>query len=253
MTSKLKLFPGIYALKYGGLLVENGAKKVLVIADLHLGYELELTNAGIAMPAFQLTEMEDKLAVLTEEHEPSEVVINGDLKHLFSGIGSQEWGDVRRFVAFVKERARKVVVVRGNHDNYLKTILKRSAVPFFDHYYAIGNTIVIHGHEQDVHAYSYKNIVIGHDHPAIALRDEAGGEVKVPCFVYGKLRNSSLVMMPAFSPLALGVDVLSSSKNDYLCPLMREADLDNFQVIAVDEEKLLKFPAIGKIRSAVRL
>src|SRR5439155_11409842 len=66
----------------------------------------------------------------------------------------------------------------------------------------VGGYTIVHGHEE---VSTLHPIVMGHEHPAVKLKDELGATVSVPAF----LVTERLVVLPAFSPLPLGVDVFS--------------------------------------------
>src|SRR5207247_10326233 len=84
---------------------------------------------------------------------------------------------------------------------------------------------------------------MGHEHPAVKLKDELGATVSVPAF----LVTERLVVLPAFSPLALGVDVSSSP---YLSPILNRTPIDDERVIGVDEkEGLLDFGPVSRLKS----
>jgi len=66
--------------------------------------------------------------------------------------------------------------------------------------------------------------------------------VSVPAFII----SDRLVVLPAFSPLALGVDV---SSYPYLSPILNRMDIDDARVIGVDEkEGLLDFGRVRDLR-----
>jgi metallophosphoesterase superfamily enzyme len=84
---------------------------------------------------------------------------------------------------------------------------------------------------------------MGHEHPAVKLRDELGAVVSVPAFLF----TDRLLVLPAFSPLALGVDV---SSYPYLSPIMNRTEIDDARVIGVDEkEGLLDFGRVRTLKS----
>src|SRR5205823_9761678 len=99
----------------------------------------------------------------------------------------------------------------------------------------IGGYTIVHGHEE---VSTLHPIIMGHEHPAVKLKDELGATVSVPAF----LVTDGLVVLPAFSPLALGVDV---SAYPYLSPLLNRTPIDGPRVIGVDEQAgLLDFGPI---------
>jgi hypothetical protein len=96
----------------------------------------------------------------------------------------------------------------------------------------LGGVTIVHGHEE---VSTLHPIVMGHEHPAVKLKDDLGAVVSVPAF----LVTDRLIVLPAFSPLALGVDV---SAYPYLSPILNRTPIDDARVIGVDErEGLLDF------------
>ncbi|MCK4615179.1 MAG: metallophosphoesterase family protein, partial [Thermoplasmata archaeon] len=64
----------------GLILGDEKGKKVLVISDIHIGFEEELMRDGIYIPN-QTPEITKRAKELVNSHEIERVVINGDLKH----------------------------------------------------------------------------------------------------------------------------------------------------------------------------
>src|SRR3989442_1602912 len=88
----------------------------------------------------------------------------------------------------------------------------------------LGGYTIVHGHEE---VSTLHPIVMGHEHPAVKLKDELGAVVSVPAF----LVTDRLIVLPAFSPLALGVDV---SSYPYLSPILNRTPIDDARVMGVD-------------------
>lgn len=94
----------------------------------------------------------------------------------------------------------------GNHDVGVLW-LKELGVEIVDEL-EIGRWKLVHGHK----LVEGENFIIGHEHPAIRLRDEVGAVIKVPAFLMGK----HLIVLPAFSPWAYGNDVLREIVSPFL-------------------------------------
>ncbi|MGI0149023.1 MAG: metallophosphoesterase, partial [Thermoplasmata archaeon] len=97
-------------------------ERALVISDLHLGFEGALAERGVSIPRFQRRVTLDRLGAMLDRTKAEQVIIAGDFKHEFSKNLVDEWVEVKQVLRFLKERVRPVLV-RGNHDNYLATIL----------------------------------------------------------------------------------------------------------------------------------
>jgi len=220
----MKLFP------FGALLND-----ILVIADLHLGYEDALRERGVELPYEQYGLVKREIISYIEEYSPEVLVLNGDVKHEFSGALSQEWREVIDLLRTLKDLV-KVEVVRGNHDNFLIPILKREGVEISSPYLKVQGLLITHGHLDILIPDDVELIVMGHEHPAITMRDEIGASHKFKVFMEGEYMGFKLLVIPAISPLAPGTDLLSVSRRDLLSPILRKADIENFNIRVADKE-----------------
>lgn len=232
----VKIADGVEALKERALWMPD--EGLLAVADLHLGYEGVLRREGVVIPRRQKAVIMDVLERLVLEHSPQTVLVNGDFKHDFSRNLDEEWYEVKEVLRFLKEKVR-LVIVRGNHDNYLPNILRDMGIELRKSY-KVGNYVFTHGH-WDIKTRS--SVVIGHEHPSLKLRDGIGAVLSVPAFVVGE----DFIVMPAFSPLALGSDV---SSYPYLSPVLRKREMKDAKVFGADErEGVLDFGTVSGLRS----
>ncbi len=233
IADNMEILPGGAAL----LLDEN----VLVVADLHLGYEAALEQEGLSIPRVQTKKIEQYLLGTIEAVRPSKVVVAGDLKHNFSRNLTQEWQDVARFVGALRGLV-SLEVVKGNHDNYLGIILSEHGVPFRREVQHSGVRIV-HGHEGVL---TDAPTIMGHIHPSIRLKDSVGASLKDPCFLFEPARN--VLVLPALSLVSPGTDVASQDWSDDISPMLASSGLSAFVPIAFSGDKALEFPTVGELR-----
>ena len=213
-------------------------ERTLVISDLHLGFEGALAEQGVGIPRLQRRVILERLGAMLDRTQAEKVVVAGDFKHEFSRNLVDEWVEVKQVLRFVKDRAEPVLV-RGNHDNYLATILGDLGLPLRNRA-DLGGYTIVHGHEE---VSTLHPIVMGHEHPAVKVRDRIGASVSVPAFLVSR----DLIVLPAFSPLALGVDV---SSYPYLSPILNRTGIDDARVIGVDEkEGLLDFGRVQGLKA----
>jgi len=232
----MEVLPGVHVTRDYALWLPNA--RALAISDLHLGYEGALHQAGVAIPRRQKGVMLERLERLLTRYRPETVIVNGDFKHEFSRNLEEEWKDVQDVLDFLHRRTVPVLV-RGNHDNYLMTILSRKGLDLHRKV-ELGGFTFLHGHDDPGVS---GPIVLGHEHPAVKLRDELGAVFSLPAFVV----REDLILLPAFSPLALGVDVTERPK---LSPLLRDRDLSDARVYAIDDATgLMEF---GRLRDLVK-
>lgn len=237
----MELFKGVYIVDARlGLYLERYS--TLVIADTHIGFEAALQKQGIFLPTSQYPTIKRAVAEMLELCNPEMLVLNGDVKHEFGEATRQEWKETLDFLDFLSKRQIKVVVVRGNHDNYLIPILKRKGIEFTEEL-VLGPYLLVHGHKELSLAAlgSIEVIISAHEHPAILVRDELGVRQKFKCFLKGEVWEKGLVVLPALSPLMEGSAINAMSKEELLSPLLRAAKLEEFEAYVV-EEKVYKFP-----------
>ena len=231
----IELFPGGAA-----LMVDENA---LVVADLHLGCEAALEYEGMSLPRVQTKAIESYLVDLVSSIAPRKLIVAGDLKHNFSRNLTQEWKDVTRFVRTLTDMVR-VQVVKGNHDNYLGSILRECGIPLRRELTASGIR-VLHGHSGKLDG---QLTIMGHVHPSIRLRDNIGASFKDQCFLIDEGRR--VLVLPALSIVAYGTDVVSQHSSDTISPLLSDAGMRDFIPIAFSGRKPLRFPTVGELRNA---
>lgn len=221
--------PALYVRKY----------RALIIADTHIGYEDELASKGVFIPRFQLRRVIELLDKLLNDFPVSRLVVAGDLKHSFSGMSTVEKRELMKFFSYVLPKVEEVIVVRGNHDNYLP-ILKKKFGFRFEEYVVLGEYLIVHGHKpvpENVSS-SWDYLILGHEHPSITLRDSVGRIGKFPCFLVGEISNLSKVFitLPATGAYQTGSRI-TLDKETYISPIIRESALiPEIKPVIVDEE-----------------
>lgn len=212
----------------------------LVVADLHLGCEAALEYQGLSLPRVQTKRLRKVMLGLIEELEPKTLVVAGDLKHNFSRNLTQEWDDVADFVRTIAAAA-EVVVVRGNHDNYLGSILSEFGIRMRSEY-QLGRFRIIHGHAGSVTGPT----IMGHVHPSMTLADDVGARIRRPCFLHHP--KAEVLVLPALSIVSPGLDVVRASPPATLSPCLAPLGWRDFIPIVYCDERPLVFPPVGVVR-----
>ncbi len=247
-----KLGRSLWAVGLGLFLEDESA---LVVADLHIGYEQALEEAGVFLPPVQLRFITDFLERAVKETGSERVIILGDVKHEFGSVLKQEWSETVDLLSRLKERGLRVEVVRGNHDNFLIPVLKRLEVPLHDPHLRLGRYLLIHGHkEPPIDAWGGADyIVMGHEHPAVLLRDELGASVKLKCFLEGAFEGSRLLVVPALSPLMPGTEV-NVPRARYLSPILARSNVGSMRVYVAElEAGIFDFGTVELLSRALSL
>ena len=202
----------------------------VVISDLHLGFEEEMNLHGLYLPKLQRDHVEGTVEKIIERYDPRRIIINGDFKQEFSRNLSQEWTDVIHFIERFEKRV-ELYFVRGNHDNYLKSILSKKNLVLSETY-ENERYFIYHG---DSDRSFRKLTILGHEHPSVVLRDKVGGIFKIPAFVYNE--ESRIAITPAMSFFSSGTDVSESLINqDHFTPVLKHAKTDKFRIFGITDE-----------------
>ncbi|MDP6600655.1 MAG: phosphoesterase, partial [Candidatus Woesearchaeota archaeon] len=165
---------------------------------------------------------------------------NGDLKHEFSTISDQEWRHTLKLLDFFEKHCNEIILIKGNHDTILGPIAKKRNIRVMDHF-IINNILIIHGDviPSKTLLKGVKTIIIGHEHPAVSVREGPRAEL-FKAFLVGKWKKYNLVVQPSFNLVTEGTDVL---KEEVLSPFLK-GNLRNLNAIIVGD-KLYNF---GKIK-----
>ena len=227
-------------------------KKILIVGDLHLGYEDYLNESGVALVKTQMEETFELFEkIFSVTGKVKKIILLGDVKHHFGGILHREFNDFYKLIDVFKKnlyKGGKVVIVKGNHDNILEPIVLQkefSGLVELKDFYKEGDVLFFHGDKYGFDKIklgafdkNVKVLVCGHFHPAVYIREDVKTE-KYKCFLLGKNKEfkKEVVVVPSFFPLVEGADV----------SVPRERDFSNFDVYALSGKfnEVLKF---GKVK-----
>jgi hypothetical protein len=217
-------------------------ERAVVVSDPHIGAESALQASGLSLPRLQSGILKEAFTAMIDYLSPERFILNGDLKHDFARLSFQEFREIKEVVKLLKERkGLEVTFIRGNHDNYLVGLARKLEVPITTRL-ELDSAVLAHGDEPE--PLGERMVVIGHEHPAVRLRDAIGASVKVPCFVH----SSRILALPAISPLAGGSDVTAAG--EFFAPPLKEEDEGALMVTAASERELLP---LGPLTELCRL
>jgi hypothetical protein len=141
-------------------------------------------------------------------------------------------------------KANNVVLIKGNHDTILGPLADKKGLAARDNLF-VDNILFCHGHklfdEKSAAFRKAKTIIIGHEHPAISLRDGPRIE-KYKCFLLGKFKKKNLIVMPSFNFVTEGTDVLQEK---ILSPFIKS--ISDFEAFIVGD-KVYKFGKISRLK-----
>jgi hypothetical protein len=174
------------------MLIKVKNTRTIVIADLHIGWEVTLTNQGVYIPS-QTPKLLKRLLNLINRYKPDTLILLGDVKHTVATAQLEEWKDIPAFFEKLKRKTNDIRVVPGNHDGNLEPLLPPGIEVTPPTGIAIQNVGLFHGHTWPSPQLLQSQILImGHVHPVIAFRDPLGFKIIKPVWLKANINPQSL-------------------------------------------------------------
>jgi len=177
------------------LLLRRGKERVLVVGDLHIGWEVTLARQGIHVPS-QTSKMLLRLEAAIAKEHPTRIVMLGDVKHSVTGAELEEWHDVPVFFEKLLAKVPVIQIIVGNHDGNLEPLtpskvelLPPSGIALWREYG------LLHGHAWPTpELLGCETLILGHLHPAITLRDAMGYRITKPAWITAPCESRKLLL-----------------------------------------------------------
>ncbi|MCF2135642.1 MAG: metallophosphoesterase [Candidatus Thorarchaeota archaeon] len=166
------------------MLISGTAKTVLLIADIHLGYHIEMEHRIGAVFPPQHQEILERIRRLIDKYNVQTTYILGDLKHSIGADESYNWEAIPEFIKRL-QRSSDLVIIPGNHDGDLYALLPRQTSIADIHGIMVTEEppyiAALHGHAwPSEQALAANILVIGHNHPSIGITRVARTHSQVP-------------------------------------------------------------------------
>lgn len=220
----------------------------IVVADIHLGLEWELEEKGVHIPFPTYTPIVKSLRNMFNYRSARRLIILGDIKNEFGNINPEEWTQVQDFVNDVRSFGAEPLLVRGNHDNFVRLVLRRLNVEFQDPPLRLGKYFLMHG-DKDYDLSSDGDVVLmGHEHPVVSIRDSIEVKHRFKSFLYGEHQGLKIIVLPSMNPLTMGTAVNEVDMKDLLSPILRRINIMSFTpVLLAQGEGLKVFPKLSSL------
>lgn len=202
--------------------------RILIVADLHIGMEKELREAGFILPS-QTEKMADHLISILKGVNPERLVILGDLKHNVPKTSRQEWDEIPLLIQAALEYVDEIDVLPGNHDGGVKRVVPEGVRIGTSRGMRIGDVGLFHGHAWPSKQVMESEIaVMAHDHPTVLFVDKLGMRTSKRCWVRTRFRKKSeryarmpkeLIIVPAFNEFCGGTPI-NDPKSKLLGPIL---------------------------------
>lgn len=233
----------------------------LIIADLHLGIEKSILESGVNLENTNLklliANLKEYIDFIKEKYQIkiiNKLIINGDLKHNFGKITEYEWQNITEFFKSVEDEFNKLVLIKGNHDNYANQLQAKFDLEVKDHL-VVNDLLITHGDKiQNLDYSNIEVIIAGHIHPAITMSNEIRKE-KYKLHLYGPASKIAItknliskttdsieinpdiriLVLASSHYLTIGTDL--NAHNEDFCPYLEESVMD-YNIFIVEKDVL---------------
>lgn len=177
---------------YPALLLRSKNQRVLIVADLHIGWEVALTQEGVYIPS-QTPKILDRLQKIVKKVKPTRLIFLGDVKHTVAKVELQEWRDIPDLFETLERSVPNIQVVPGNHDGNLEPLLPETVTLLPATGVKIGDIGLFHGHAWPApELLGCRTLVMGHIHPTVAFRDHFGYRITAQVWVKAQCNKTRL-------------------------------------------------------------
>ncbi|MCL6579667.1 MAG: metallophosphoesterase [Candidatus Bathyarchaeota archaeon] len=182
-------------LPHPAALVKTQKTRTMVIADLHIGWEMALSEKGIHVPT-QTPKLLQKLKNIISTYKPEKLLVLGDVKHTIASAEMGEWHDIPEFFNEIKKQIPEILVTRGNHDGNLEPLLPENIKILPATGMIMNDVGFFHGHRWPSPALlKCKTLVMAHVHPVVAFRDPAGFRITRQVWVKANCNKTQLTQV----------------------------------------------------------
>lgn len=163
------------------------ARKILFIADLHLGKSRHFQKSGIAVSnALETADLEILLQVVSSR-EVEHCIVLGDFLHSYENRSTE------KFLELIAQSGVKFSVVPGNHDRFVSDNSElMSSLVWLDEKHEVKPFTCMHDANMKLPG---EFALAGHIHPSVRLKGFGKQNLRLPCFWV----SNEFLILPAFS------------------------------------------------------
>lgn len=226
-------------------------EEILVIGDLHIGYDYMLRELGILIPEQQTKDTIKRIKKIFDKikdknYKLKKVVFLGDIKHSF-GFEFEERNEFRKIIEIIETKVKKedIIIIKGNHDTVDYTSDKKMK-PF----HVEKDILFIHGHKscKEIIDKKIKIVVSGHLHPSIIISEKKGIKKEMyKCFLEGISKGKTFIVLPSFFGFVEGTPVNYYGENHVESfSIIPKKDIMKFNVYVIGKDDVYGF---GKVKN----
>ncbi|MDQ3869343.1 MAG: metallophosphoesterase [Thermoproteota archaeon] len=242
------------------LLIDEHRKRqrYIVISDLHLGFEYQISIRGISIDGQGIfEEMTTELYDLIKSNQIDAVILLGDLKSTIRSISKYEWHIIPQFLKFISE-ITDIYLIPGNHDSNIRFLMPEDINVMSTKGMVLDDTLLIHGHTMPTIAKAnIKRIVMGHVHPVFLRPNSVINGQRV--WIYLKIIKSAIfpgtegdldiIIVPAFNRYLYAINERHYTKS--ISPIIAKAIKSN----AIKQSMLISLDGsvVGDIENLLKI
>ena len=217
---------------YPALIIE-GQEKNLVITDLHIGFEGNLSQNNILLGKnTTVNESIKEVEKILVKTKPDSLILLGDIKSGIKSITKTEWNDVPIFLEKIKKQI-SITIIPGNHDANIEKLVPKGISLATPMGLIVEDILLTHGHTMPSENFSEVNkIIMGHVHPVFFQEGSVVNGKRVWVSIKCKKQNIfpsktgelEIIIIPSFNRYFYSTHKKSYKKS--ISPI-----LDNLQVL----------------------
>jgi hypothetical protein len=246
--AQAKIIPGCPA-----LMIEDD-KKSLVITDLHLGFESNLSLNNVFLGKNKTVgEITKEIEQIIDKTKPDSLILLGDIKSGIKSITKTEWETVPVFFENITKLIN-TILIPGNHDANIEKLIPNDITLASSKGIIVDDILLTHGHTMPTENFSQVNtIVMGHIHPVFFQEESLiNGErvwISVKCqkqkIFVSKSGELELIILPSFNKYFYTTQKKFYKKS--ISPIIEKMDVIQAKILTLDgtiigDEQLL--PAV---------
>jgi len=226
--------------KYPALMIE-GTEKSLVITDLHLGFESNLSLNNVFLGKNKtVAEITKEIEKIIKKTKPDSLVLLGDIKSGIKSITKTEWETVPIFFESITKLI-DTILVPGNHDANIEKLIPNGITLASSKGIIIDDILLTHGHTMPSEYFSQVNIIVmGHIHPVFFQKESLiNGErvwISIKCkkqkIFHSKSGELEVIILPSFNRYFYATQKKFYKKS--ISPIIEKMDVIQAKIVTLD-------------------
>ena len=226
--------------EYPALMIE-GAKKNLVITDLHLGFESNLSLNNVFLGKNKtVAEITKEIEKIVKKTKPDSLVLLGDIKSGIKSITKTEWETVPNFFENITKLI-DTILVPGNHDANIEKLIPNGITLASSKGIIIDDILLTHGHTMPSENFTQVNtIVMVHVHPVLFQKESLiNGErvwISIKCekqkIFHSKSGELEVIILPSFNRYFYATQKKFYKKS--ISPIIEKMDVIQAKIVTLD-------------------